>query len=123
MTKELDEKLCADFPEIFKDRHGSEQETAMCWGFPGDGWEPIIRRCCERLMYIAKLEKVEPPVATQVKEKFGTLCFYADNTTDLMNLVIFQAERESKSACEMCEAGGKLRGEGWVRTLCDAHAK
>ena len=72
MTEELDEKLCADIPEIFRDRHA----TAMCWGFPGDGWEPIIRQCCERLMYIAKLEGVEPPVATQVKEKFGTLRFY-----------------------------------------------
>lgn len=51
MNKELDEKLCKDFPEIFRDRHGDTRTTAMCWGFDcGDGWEPVIRFACKRIM-------------------------------------------------------------------------
>lgn len=51
MNKELDEALCKDFPEIFKDRHADVSTTAMCWGFEcRDGWEPLIRFLCEQLM-------------------------------------------------------------------------
>ena len=51
MNKQLDEQLCRDFPEIFRDRHGSMATTAMCWGFDvGDGWEPMIRLLCSQIM-------------------------------------------------------------------------
>jgi hypothetical protein len=51
MKKELDEALCAKYPEIFRDRHGKMSETAMCWGFAcGDGWYPLIDRLCALLM-------------------------------------------------------------------------
>lgn len=47
MKKELDDKLCADFPEIFRDRHGNMRETCMCWGFEcGDGWYSLIDLLC-----------------------------------------------------------------------------
>ena len=42
MKDELDNKLCEKYPKIFKMRNASMQETAMCWGFPGDGWFNII---------------------------------------------------------------------------------
>jgi hypothetical protein len=51
MSPELDKKLCEEFPEIFKDRYGDMQQTAMCWGFEcGDGWYGIIRFLCRQLM-------------------------------------------------------------------------
>jgi hypothetical protein len=47
MRKELDETLCAKYPEIFRDRHGDMRSTAMCWGFEcGDGWYNIIDSAC-----------------------------------------------------------------------------
>lgn len=50
MNKKLDEKLCKDYPEIFKERHGDVQSTAMCWGFScGDGWYPLIDELCSAL--------------------------------------------------------------------------
>ena len=50
MRRELDEKLCSDYPEIFKNRNGDPRETAMCWGFDvGDGWYPLIDTLCKRL--------------------------------------------------------------------------
>jgi hypothetical protein len=43
MKKELDEKLCADYPELYSQRHGDMRETCMCWGFDcEDGWYDLI---------------------------------------------------------------------------------
>jgi hypothetical protein len=42
MNKELDKKLVEAFPLLYGDRYASMQSTAMCWGFPGDGWFDII---------------------------------------------------------------------------------
>ena len=44
MRKDLDDALVRDFPLTFRDRNGGTRVTCMCWGFPGDGWEPLIRR-------------------------------------------------------------------------------
>jgi hypothetical protein len=51
MKQELDDALCAKYPEIFQDRHGKMSETAMCWGFAcGDGWYALIDRLCALIM-------------------------------------------------------------------------
>ena len=51
MREELDAKLVAKYPLIFKDRNGNMKETLMCWGFShGDGWYNIIDTLCG-LMY------------------------------------------------------------------------
>ena len=42
MNKENDKKLVKAFPLLYGDRNASMQSTAMCWGFPGDGWFDII---------------------------------------------------------------------------------
>lgn len=43
MREELDAKLVADYPELYRDRYAPMTETAMCWGFDcGDGWYHII---------------------------------------------------------------------------------
>ena len=47
MREELDAKLVAKYPLIFKNRHGNMKETLMCWGFScGDGWYNIIDVLC-----------------------------------------------------------------------------
>ena len=59
MRKELDDKLCANYPEIFRDRHKSMRETAMCWGFEcGDGWYSLIDTiCCLLTWEVAQLKQ------------------------------------------------------------------
>ena len=47
MRQELDEKLCAKYPKLFRDRHAPMTVTCMCWGFDvGDGWYNIIDALC-----------------------------------------------------------------------------
>lgn len=62
-------------------------------------------------------------VATQVKEKYGTLRFYIYGGDSYINGLIDMAESMSAITCEVCGAPGEIRDGGWVRTLCDVHAK
>jgi len=127
MRKELDEELCKKYPEIFKDRYADMRTTAMCWGFDcGDGWYNIIDAACaqiENRAYNNRLngEKFPPVIATQVKEKYGTLRFYYTGGDDYVDGVVSMAESISAKTCEVCGAPGKLREGGWLKTLCDIH--
>jgi hypothetical protein len=59
MSPELDKQLCERYPLVFKDRHASMRETAMCWGFEhGDGWFPILDTLCA-LLYAPYREAAE----------------------------------------------------------------
>jgi hypothetical protein len=125
MKKELDEALVRDFPNLYVDRNGDMKSTLMCWGFPGDGWEPLIRELSEKLeKLIIEYKKEHPnaeysPRALQVKEKYGTLRFYMTTSTDEMESLIDGAESKSAKTCENCGSSGKLRRGGWLRTLCN----
>jgi hypothetical protein len=94
------------------------------------GWYPLISRLH------ADLQAVDPEyVVHQVKEKFGTLRFYAHtdrgDVREQIEALVAAAEQQSTEACELCSAPAELcvivRGQGrWYKTLCpaciDAHA-
>ena len=124
MKQELDSALVRDFPNLYRAREWPMRDTCMCWGFPGDGWEPLIRRLSEKLerLILAEPDRVHC-YADQVKEKFGGLRFYMSCSTDEMEAAIDEAEAEAWRTCEECGAPGKTRGTGWIRTLCDGCSK
>lgn len=133
MKKELDDLLCRKYPKIFAQRNGSPSETNMCWGFPGDGWFEIINWLCgaiqdhcDNVKYFldGEMRSPEQVVAVQVKEKFGKLRFYFDGGDETIHGMVEMAEYMSGTICEECGKPGKLRTDrGWIRTLCDEHAK
>lgn len=52
MREELDKLLCERYPKLFVNRHASEQETCMCWGFAcGDGWFNILNALCSNIQH------------------------------------------------------------------------
>lgn len=61
------------------------------------------------------------PVATQVKEKYGTLRFYAHGATDEQYAYIRFAEAMSAHVCEVCGARGRRNQSGWIQTRCREH--
>ena len=77
----------------------------------------------DHVWYKDPVEKIPPVVAVQVKEKYGTLRFYYDGGDEFINGVTTMAEYLSARTCESCGAPGKMRKGGWIRTLCDEHAK
>lgn len=122
MTKKLDDKLVVDFPKIFRDRHAPMTETAMCWGFPGDGWYSLIYDLCKCIQSRIDMNphlNFSQPVAVQVKEKFGTLRFYVDAADEETNGMIRFAEYLSGHICEECgKAGRVIRENGWYSCRC-----
>ena len=124
MKEELDKKLVKSFPNLYADRHASMNVTAMCWGFPGDGWYPLIWELSKRLekIIVAMPEEDRKNFrASQVKEKFGTLRFYMSAETKEMSALINKAENKSCATCERCGRPGKTVGGGWVKTTCKKH--
>jgi hypothetical protein len=64
------------------------------------------------------------PVVHEVKEKFGSLRFYADGCNDAVGSYVMFAEYLSARICEVCGAPGERRDdEGWLQTLCDQHSR
>lgn len=91
-------------------------------GCPADcrpGWFPLIRRLDAALAAIDPAYRVN-----QIKEKYGTLAFYADPVTpgadrDAFYAAIDAAGRESGTTCEAC--GGtpaRVVGESWLAVRC-----
>jgi hypothetical protein len=146
MKNELDKLLCEKYPKIFKDRNSPMTETCMCWGFEhGDGWFNIIDQLCGNIQHhidwteqcrerevkrgqegesgMPRTPYVPQVVASQVKEKFGTLRFYYSGGDDHIDGLVSMAESMSGVTCEVCGSPGVARGGGWIRTLCDLHAE
>lgn len=61
-------------------------------------------------------------IASQVKEKFGTLRFYYYGGDDYCRGLENMAESMSAVTCEDCGNTGKHLAQGWYRTLCETHA-
>jgi len=113
LNQALDKLLCETFPSLYRNRNADMRSTCMCWGFAhGDGWFLILWR-------LSKALEGTDCVATQVKEKFGTLRFYLDGAGDAERAAVRQAEAESAVTCEQCGMAGELRQGGWLKTLCD----
>lgn len=135
MNDGLDKLLCEKYPKIFVNRHGDPKETLMCWGFEcGDGWFNIIDQLCSNIQHridwrqeqkekYGRGEGCKQVVAIQVKEKFGTLRFYTEGGDEEIYGMIRMAESMSSVTCEECGSPGRQRSGGWIRTLCDLHAR
>lgn len=88
----------------------------------GEGWFPLIDSLCTDLQKISNDTGLQIE-AEQIKEKFGGLRFYTSTSTKPHADRITVAEEQALVTCEVCGAPGKQRDGGWIRTLCDEHAK
>lgn len=84
----------------------------------------FVSTCREEILAGKRRDMPQPcdqVVASQIKEKFGTLRFYVDGGDEATGGMIQMAETMSAATCEQCGAPGHTGGRGWVRTLCAAH--
>jgi len=69
-------------------------------------------------------ELVEQVVATQIKEKFGTLRFYYNGGDEFIRGLDSMAASMTSRTCEECGSPGTSRStkkQRWVRVLCEKH--
>ena len=115
MSPELTKKLLDKYPKLYDQKH--------FWGFEcGDGWYDLIDHLSSAITtYSNPVSEfnVFNVVVSQVKEKFGALRFYADNTDRVVDGMIWLAEHMSAHTCEICGNRGETRNGSWLVTLCD----
>lgn len=112
MNRELSDKLYNEFSELYK-----SYKT-----FPeiGDGWYDLLRNLSLELYESLDKEEIEDICILQIKEKFGTLRYYASTTSDKADDIIHKYEELSGSTCEECGRVGDIAKStgGWIRTIC-----
>jgi len=115
MNKEHSRYLVENFPKLYQGYGGDPRETLMAFGFEcGDGWFDLLKELSEKI-------ENHDVVASQVKEKYGTLRFYLmGGATDEVWDLIDEAEEESGKICEECGQPGKLIDGGWLSVRCEA---
>lgn len=113
-------------------------EQLPFWFECGDGWLTLIDTLCacikneldfaKRQLDLRREKGQEVPEeeyevialkVQQVKEKFGGLRFYVYGGNETTQGMIRLAESMSHKICECCGKPGKLKSEGWWRTMCD----
>ena len=125
MKKELQNKLYKKYPELFVQKDWDMSKTCMCWGICcGDGWFHLIDNLCACITSYCKHNKKEIPQLVQLKQKFGSLRVYSDNSNRLVDGMTWLAEHMSENICEDC---GSIEGikstTGWIRNLCPSCMK
>lgn len=102
-----------DITDQWLAKHGIPRTP--CFSTVEKGWVPLLDQLVEDLVAMGWDKTL-----AQVKEKFGTLRFYADHTDAGMSARIREAERASARTCSECGAPGVLRhNRAWRQTLCD----
>lgn len=126
MTRELENKLFEKYPKIFAGKDLPITQNLMSFGFEcDDGWYWIIDNLCGHIQsYLDNNTHLNIPqvVATQVKEKYGTLRFYFDGGNDYIYGMVSHTEYLSGTICEECGSHEEIgTTQGWYKTLCFSH--
>lgn len=86
------------------------------------GWrEAFGIKLCEEIKLC--LDKMKPDVAakymiTQIKEKYGQLCWYTNFTTEDLEKVMRKYEDLSKRTCIVCGKPAEFITLGWISPYC-----
>lgn len=110
------------YPKIFVQHSWSMTKTCMCWGLCiGNGWYHLIDELCQRIQNNVDARGIRQIEAIQVKEKYGSLCFYTNYHDDEISRFIRDAEHKAANTCSKCSKMGIARDDdGWLDVLCDS---
>lgn len=120
------EQLIQKYPKIFKQYEGNPGMVNW-YGVP-QGWLSIIDKLCGAIQsyvdnttrYINGNPTNPPqPTLTQMKEKFGGLRFYMEDSDDYVEGMIRMAEYMCDNTCQDCGTEENLGvTSGWISVLC-----
>lgn len=122
MTPEQTKALLDRFPFLYREYYLPKDKTCMCWGFcVGKGWFQVIWDLSLAIEKELELKPNSEFAVVQVKEKFGGLRYYIENSSPAIENLIVEAEKLCNITCSECGSPkGKKVTEGFYRyTLCD----
>lgn len=127
MSPDRTARLFAAFPHLYRGRHLPLTENLMSWGLQcDDGWFDLVYHLSQQITdYAAHTPAVQDMMASEVKEKCGTLRFSVRGADAHIHTLIDAAEAQSWEMCERDGSPGRLRRQPglWQKTLCDACAR
>lgn len=129
MTSDLHKKLTKTYPKILsKPMYGIECD---------DGWYDLLYHLCREIQSYVDQNGCPAIIATQIKEKFGSLRFYyhmdidqapldevaQDNCYKAIDAIVDRYVTLSHKTCEDTGNVGSLCKRGhWMKTLCKESA-
>lgn len=94
----------------------------------GEGWWSIVKAMCFEVdAFLVATSHQDKFTWRQIKEKFGVLRAYyscpeaSDGVLLRISEIVCKYEDMSTEICEKCGKPGKVRHDGWIKTLCDEH--
>ena len=113
--------IIKEFPMVYGSPPYSPKESLLCFGFEcGTGWYDILYKLSKDINEIVTRDNLTDFRVVQVKEKFGTLRYYTNHSTDDIYKLIREAENKSEITCEKCGASATLSvTKGWYEVLCE----
>lgn len=136
MTKEENKELCKKYPfllpyealaddqDIFNPRTDLidpkfDFEYTMYDDVPV-GWKKLFLDMCDEILSAIKnTDTYHHLMFSQVKEKFGELRVYADNSNDEVNKIIDKYTDISLKTCICCGEPATRMSRGWISPFCD----
>lgn len=126
MKKSLQSQIYLQCPLLFRNKKAGLHVNLMRFGFEcGEGWFEIIENLFLSIeAYSRELldqgRSIDTlPSAAQIKQKWGTLCIYIDNTDEHIETLLLTARKRSFVTCEICGKAGKLVVDGFYRVRCE----
>ena len=122
MTTELQNKLVEKYPLYFE--HLKEHQGPIIpiqFGMEcDDGWYWLIDQLMSEIYQYCIDNNRKIPHITQIKEKYGALCFYIMGGDELIHGMVWLAESMSYKICEKCGSTENIgHTTGWITTLCE----
>lgn len=123
MKIELQKQLFSKYPHFFNWLKNYEGPVhPMQFGIEvGDGWYWLLDNLMETLTNYQKhnLSENLHIHVTQIKEKYGSLCFYYNGGDDHTSGIIWFAEEISAKICETCGSiTDVFQTNIWIQTIC-----
>ncbi|TKI69370.1 hypothetical protein FCU45_07595 [Sulfurimonas crateris] len=110
------------YPQIYGTPPYDPMKSLLSFGFEvGRGWFPLIAKLSEDIQKILDSDPELNIRVVQVKEKYGSLRFYAHGDTGReIDALIEKAEEESENICENCgKPAVPQKSKGWIKTRCE----
>lgn len=116
MKKELQQQLKDNYPSLFN--RESDCKSLRPFAIEcGDGWYDFLDNICAAIMDLNPSDKV---CFAEIKEKFGALRIYVNDSCPAISDILDCAERSSMKICEDCGVCENVTtdGKSWVKSLC-----
>lgn len=131
MSPDKQNKLYADYPELFRQKDFESNRTLMGQGIAvGDGWYQIVADLCEDIQKhtdaaMASDPDFRRPEFFQIKNSYGELRIQLMDHTPIIEAFVEKAKKAARVTCESCGEPGEERAfRGWHKVTClKCHSK